>query len=312
MSNSTKKTESPETALYPIRTVSDLTDVNAITLRAWERRYGLFEPVRKASGHRLYTQAHIDLITRVVGLLDRGMRIGQIKAQLEAENSEFMTSDQVVNDTWKRYVDRMIAAVIQFNEVGLEGVYGEALALYPIDKVTEKLLMPLLAELGRRWEKDEGSIAEEHFFGFYLRNKLGARFHHRVRAVKGPKLLLSCLPGDRHETGLLLFALTANAAGYQAILLGADMPLDDLPGVANKTGCQAIILSGFLHPGTKLLEQALPALARQSKVPVFLGGHASAQVHDMVKRAGVNVLGTDLNSGIAKLRDAVPIEQTGN
>ena len=312
MRNSTKKTESPETALYPIRTVSDLTDVNAITLRAWERRYGLFEPVRKASGHRLYTQAHIDLITRVVGLLDRGMRIGQIKAQLEAENSEFMTSDQVVNDTWKRYVDRMIAAVIQFNEVGLEGVYGEALALYPIDKVTEKLLMPLLAELGRRWEKDEGSIAEEHFFGFYLRNKLGARFHHRVRAVKGPKLLLSCLPGDRHETGLLLFALTANAAGYQAILLGADMPLDDLPGVANKTGCQAIILSGFLHPGTKLLEQALPALARQSKVPVFLGGHASAQVHDMVKRAGVNVLGTDLNSGIAKLRDAVPIEQTGN
>ena len=99
MSNSAKKTESPETALYPIRTVSDLTDVNAITLRAWERRYGLFEPIRKTSGHRLYTQAHIDLITRVVGLLDRGMHIGQIKAQLEAEKSEFMKSDQVLNDT---------------------------------------------------------------------------------------------------------------------------------------------------------------------------------------------------------------------
>jgi DNA-binding transcriptional MerR regulator len=223
MNNNTKKTDSPETALYPIRTVSDLTDVNAITLRAWERRYELLDPVRKASGHRLYTQAHIDLITRVVGLLDRGMRIGQIKAQLEAENSVFMTSDQVVNDVWKRYVGRMIAAVIQFNEAGLEDVYGEALALYPVDRVTEKLLMPLLAELGRRWEKDEGSIAEEHFFCFYLRNKLGARFHHRVRAGKGPKLLLSCLPGDRHETGLLLFALTANAAGYQPILLGAEI-----------------------------------------------------------------------------------------
>jgi DNA-binding transcriptional MerR regulator len=308
MNNNTQKKESPETALYPIRTVSDLTDVNAITLRAWERRYELLDPVRKASGHRLYTQAHIDLITRVVGLLDRGMRIGQIKAQLEAENSEFMTSDQAVNDVWKRYVDRMIAAVIQFNEAGLEDVYGEALALYPVDKVTEKLLMPLLAELGRRWEKDEGSIAEEHFFCFYLRNKLGARFHHRVRAGKGPKLLLSCLPGDRHETGLLLFALTANAAGYQPILLGADMPLDDLPDVVKKTGCQAIILSGFLQPGTELLEHALPALARQSQVPVFLGGHASAQVHDMVKRAGVNVLGTDLNSGITKLRDSVPFK----
>jgi DNA-binding transcriptional MerR regulator len=308
MSNSTKMTESPETALYPIRTVSDLTDVNAITLRAWERRYGLFEPVRKASGHRLYTQAHIDLITRVVGLLDRGMRIGQIKAQLDAENSEFITSDEVINATWKRYIDRMTAAVIQFNEAALEDVYGEALALYPIDTVTEKLLMALLAELGRRWAKDQGSIAEEHFFGFYLRNKLGARFHHRVRSGKGPKLLLSCLPGDRHETGLLLFALTANAAGYQTILLGADMPLDDLPDVARKTGSKAIILSGYLQPGTELLDQALPGLTRQSPVPVFLGGHASAQVHDMVKRAGVIVLGTDLNSGIAKLSNAIPVE----
>ena len=55
MSKLPKDIEKGDVALYPIRMVSDLADVNAITLRAWERRYGLFEPVRKASGHRLYT-----------------------------------------------------------------------------------------------------------------------------------------------------------------------------------------------------------------------------------------------------------------
>lgn len=303
-----KNAKLKEAALYPIRTVADLTKVNPVTLRAWERRHGLFEPVRKNSGHRLYTQEHIDLIIRVVGLLDRGMRIGQIKTQLEAENSAHMTSDQVVNFAWKRYIDRMIAAVIQFNETELEEVYGEALALYPIDKVTDKLLKPLLAELGHRWERDEGSIAEEHFFSFYLRNKLGARFHHRTTTRSGPKLLLACLPGDRHEAGLLLFALTANAAGYQTILLGSDMPLDNLADVVMKTDCRAIILSGLLQPEDETLDRALPALARQSPVPVFIGGHASAKVHDSLKRSGVEVLGTDLNSGLAKLRDAVPFE----
>ncbi len=302
-------TKPRETALYPIRTVSDLTKVNPITLRAWERRHGLFEPVRKDSGHRLYTQEHIDLIIRVVGLLDRGMRIGQIKTQLEAENAAHMTSDQVINDTWKRYIDRMIAAVIQFNEAELEDVYGEALALYPIDKVTEKLLKPLLTELGRRWEKDEGSIAEEHFFSFYLRNKLGARFHHRTTPRNGPKLLMACLPGDRHEAGLLLFALTANAAGYQTILLGSDMPLDNLVDVARKTDSRAIVLSGLLQPKTEMLDRALPALTRQSPVPVFLGGHASAKVYDSLKRADVGVLGTDLNAGLERLRDAVPLNR---
>ena len=138
MNKSPKESEMEEIALYPIRTVSDLTDVNAITLRAWARRYGLFEPVRKASGHRLYTREHIDLITRVVGLLDRGLRIGQVKAQLDIENAA-LKEDMVVNDIWKRSIDRMITAVIRFDEHGLEEIYGEALSLYPIDLVTRSI-----------------------------------------------------------------------------------------------------------------------------------------------------------------------------
>lgn len=306
MNKIAKNKEPDDTALYPIRTVADLTEVNAITLRAWERRYGLFEPIRKASGHRLYTQAHIDLITRVVGLLDRGMRIGQIKAQLDAEQAA-QNDEHAAKDIWQRHVDRMIAAVIQFDERGLEETYGDALALYPIDTVTDKLLMPLLAELGRRWADDEGSIAEEHFFGFYIRNKLGARFHHRVKSESGTRLLMSCLPGDRHETGLLLFALAANSAGYRIVLLGADMPLEELPAAARKAGCAAIILSGRLLPESDLLEKSLPDLTERSKVPVFLGGHASVKVHDLLKRSGVVVLGTDLNKGLSRLLEMVPV-----
>lgn len=307
MNEMKENSESGDSALYPIRTVSDLTGVNAITLRAWERRYGLFEPIRKASGHRLYTQAHIDLITRAVGLLDRGMRIGQVKAQLEAETS--VPGDDVTTvDIWKRYLDRMISAVIQFNESGLEEVYGEALSLHPVDGVTQKLLTPLLAELGRRWANGEGSIAEEHFFAFYLRNKLGARFHHRVRTKSGPRLLLACLPGDRHETGLLLFALAANDVGYITILLGADMPLEELPAAVRKTASAAIILSGVLPPEPKTLNQAVPHLTEHANVPVFLGGQASIVAHDALKHAKVHALGTDISTGIAHLRSLVPIE----
>ncbi|HSG66364.1 MAG TPA: MerR family transcriptional regulator, partial [Gammaproteobacteria bacterium] len=116
-----------EPGLYPIRTVAELTGVNAVTLRAWERRYGLFQPVRKASGHRLYSQEHIDLITRVVGLLDRGMRIGQIKAQLDNERGDDAEGMAGPGRLWRRYLNRMIAAIVQFDEAALEATYGEAL-----------------------------------------------------------------------------------------------------------------------------------------------------------------------------------------
>ena len=40
----------------PIREVARQTGVNAVTLRAWERRYGLIVPHRTEKGHRLYTR----------------------------------------------------------------------------------------------------------------------------------------------------------------------------------------------------------------------------------------------------------------
>ncbi|NNC63474.1 MAG: MerR family transcriptional regulator [Gammaproteobacteria bacterium] len=292
-----------DSGLYPIGTVSELTGVNAITLRAWERRYSLFEPVRKASGHRLYTQQHIDLINRIVGLLARGMRIGQVKAHLDAEQARAEDGTGTPQALWRRYLERMVTGVVQFDEAALEETYGEALAVYPVKTVTEELLTPLLMELGRRWEDGEGTVAEEHFFGCYLRSKLGARFHHRVRAQDGPKLLLACLPGDRHETGLLLFALAASDAGYHTIVLGADMPLNELPAATRKTRCAAIVLSGLVAPDTVILKKDLAEAIEQSGVPVFIGGRASVDAYDSLKRAGAEPLGTDLETGLARMSE---------
>lgn len=296
--------------LFPIRTVAELTGVNAITLRAWENRHGLIEPTRKKSGHRLYSQEDIDLINRVVGLLDRGMRIGQVKAYLDSEQAsiEEPAQDQErIGDTWRRYLDGMLAGIIRFDEEALESVYNEALSHYPIKTVTSKLVTPLLVELGRRWETSMGTVAEEHFFGFYLRNKLGARFHHRVRHNTGPKLLMACLPGERHEIGLLMFALAANEAGYQTIILGSDMPLSEMAPAAGKTECDAVILSGVLEPRAGILKNELPELAADTNVPVFVGGKVSVTVFDALKRMGVEPLGVDVETGLKRLEEKVPV-----
>ena len=308
----TAQLDTMDSGLYPIGTVSELTGVNAITLRAWERRYGLFDPVRKSSGHRLYSQQHIDLINRIVGLLERGMRIGQVKAHLDAEQARARTEDGATPAIWRRYLERMIAGVVQFDEASLEEAYGEALAVYPVKTVTDELLTPLLMELGRRWEDGEGTVAEEHFFGCYLRNKLGARFHHRVRSQGGLKLLLACLPGDRHETGILLFALAANDAGYHTIVLGADMPLSELPAAAVKTGCAAIVLSGLIAPDTATLKSDLADAISRLSVPVFIGGRASVDAYDALKRAGAEPLGTDVETGLSRMGEALNARATEN
>jgi len=292
----------PGEKLYTIGTVSKLTGVGAITLRAWERRYGLIQPVRKESGHRLYTRHHIDQINRITALTQQGMRISQIRPEM-LESAATDAGPDV--GAWKGYLNSMMAAIIGFDEDRLEEVYNEALSLYPIGMVTRKLLTPLLIELGLRWESGEGSIAEEHFFAFYLRNKLGARYHHRTRGNHGPLILLAGLPGEYHEIGLLLFALAAHESGFRVLPLGANMPLGDLAVVARKKDCDAIVLSGAIEPSKATLGQDLPQLVAGSSAPVLIGGLSSVYACDAINRAGAEAVGRDIELGLRRLSEVL-------
>jgi DNA-binding transcriptional MerR regulator len=299
VSQSSEPTTQQQGALFPIRTVSALTQVNSITIRAWESRHGLINPIRKSSGHRLYTQSDIDIINRTVALLERGMSISQVKAELARQGSPATAEEAAAQDVWQQHINHMLSAVIRFNESALDESYTEMLSIHPVKIVTERLLNPLLNQLGQRWEETSGSIAEEHFFGFYLRSKLGARLHHRIRYTSAPALLLACLPGDQHEIGLLLFALSANEHQFRSIILGADMPLSELPQVVKKSACSAIILSATVQPAPDVFTDQLPILVKASNVPVIIGGPCSVLASTVITKAGASVCGSDIETGLS-------------
>jgi len=299
-------THSPKTAdaeLYPIRTVSTLTGVNSITLRAWERRYGLVKPMRTAGGHRVYTRADIDAVHRILAMVENGVGIGRVRDALATGKT--VPERAAEKGPWADFRRRMATAISQFDENRLEDVYNELLSLHPLEQVNREVLLPLLAELGERWRERVGGIAEEHFFGVYLRNKLGARFHHRHRAAAGGKLLVACLPGEQHEIGLLLFALAAHEQGFRLVLLGADMPLVELGYAARRSQADAIVLSASIEPAPGLLEIELPKLVLEAGMPVFVGGLTSVRKRDAVVAAGAGPLGGDIAAGLRHLGDAL-------
>jgi len=294
----------------PIRTLAALTGVRPITLRAWERRYGLVQPLRTITGHRLYTHEHVDRIRRVVKLIERGISIGQVRQLLDAQAGAHSSADRV-GGVWRGYLDRLSAAVARFDTEELERAYDEALSLYPIEEVTHRLLMPLLAQLGERWRDVSGGVAEEHFFATYLRSKLGARLRHRMRYATGPRLLLACAPGEQHEIGLLLFALEAQNASFRTVILGADTPFEELAIAQHRSDSSAVVISSSIDPPQGLLEQSLPELVRQSTTtPVFVGGATAVRHGPAIAAAGAVPLGTDLENGVrlvaARLKEMRP------
>lgn len=293
--------------MFPIRTVSNLTGVNSVTLRAWERRYGLVRPRRTAKGHRLYSREDIQRIEQVLGLLDRGISIGQARAVLESQPRSESPAAQppAENGGWAGYIARMVLAIGSFDEKKLNAVYSEALSLYPVELVTSQLIVPLLEEVGRRWQNQEGSVAEEHFFSVFMRNKLGARFHHMALETTGPKLLCACVPTENHELALLLFCLAALTRNYRIVLLGAHMPFADLPMAVRRSGSDAIVLAGSVGAYWPTFEEELAGLVQRAKVPVLVGGHLSTLHRDAVTRAGAIVLGSEMSQAFRRLGQAL-------
>lgn len=283
----------------PIRTVAALTGVNAITLRAWERRHGLVRPLRTPSGHRVYTQAHVEQIRRVLALTREGVSIGQVRAALAAQDTPAL--DKPAAGPWPAYRKRMAGAIAAFDEAGLEDAYAEALSLYPVERVTRMLLLPLLEELGARWSKVAGGVAEEHFFSTYLRNKLGARFHHRRPHEAGAKLLIACAPGEHHEIGLLLFALSAHETGLRVVLLGANVPFAETAAAARRSQCDAVVLSSSIEPERAPFFAGLGALCAQLKRPVFLGGTTALAHENEIHDAGAIPLGAAIEPALERI-----------
>lgn len=63
---------------FRIGRLAQLSGFEASLLRAWERRYGLLQPVRLSNGFRLYTEDDLALLRRIRTFLDEGFSIGDI------------------------------------------------------------------------------------------------------------------------------------------------------------------------------------------------------------------------------------------
>jgi len=291
---------------YPIRAISELTGVPTTTLRAWERRYGLLKPSRTAKGHRLYSSEDVDLVKEIVKLLKSNHTISE--AIRIIRNPELRaTSSAEVEGHWAVYQQRLLKSIENFNEKNLDTTYNEALSIYPVDMVTREVIIPVMQQLGERWQEREAGVAEEHFFSAFLRNKLGARLHHEARRSRGSRILVSCLPDEYHELGILLFCIAAIGHGYQILYLGTNMPLSQLSKVVERTDVAAILLSGT-EPDLwqRDLELELKKTIRSTKIPFMFGGEFSDAHRDRLESLGAYALGSDHVIAMERMESVIP------
>jgi len=211
--------------LLPIREVTRLTGVNPVTLRAWERRYGLVVPHRTSKGHRLYSPDHVQCIRQILHWLNRGIAVSQVKPLLQASPNA-RQPDQ--SDDWQVLRSQLVQSIAELAERRLAQQFNQAMALYPVSPLCEQLILPLLEQLEVRWHGHNAARMEQVFFHSWLRSKLGVRVYHNNRQLPGAPILLinaSPLPFDPQ---LWLCAWLVSDAGYPVEVFDWPLPPREL------------------------------------------------------------------------------------
>lgn len=258
----------------PIRDVARLTGVNPVTLRAWERRYGLIVPQRTAKGHRLYDDSHVQRVQSILTWLNRGVAVGQVKQLLDARQPV----DPAQHNPWGGLHREMLDAIAQLSEQRLDDSFNRALGLYPPRTLCQHLLLPLLQSLDQRWQGQFGAQLECALFHSWLRSKLGTRVYHANAQHKGSPLLLVNL-GERHfEPGLWLCAWLIASAGCPVIVLEGAVPLTELRLAVERITPHGLLLYASQSLDSGYLKRHLPRLIEPSTLPLMFAGPA-ASIH---------------------------------
>ena len=128
-----------------IQQASEQCGVNPVTLRAWERRYGLLKPERTAKGHRRYRSAEVDQIRRIVHWVEKGVPISQVASLLSGEQEPLLSADNGV--PWAQARQDALLALETMNGRRLEQLLNSLLADYSHAQVIRELSDPLREQL---------------------------------------------------------------------------------------------------------------------------------------------------------------------
>jgi len=104
------------------------------------------------------------------------------------------------------------------------------------------IVLPLLHDLGAGWVRGEVSVAQEHFASNLLRGRLLGLARGWDRG-SGPRAVLACPPGERHDLGLVIFGLALREHGWRITFLGADTPPDTLVETIRRLEPEALVFA---------------------------------------------------------------------
>lgn len=268
--------------VYQIQEVAELTGLAPARLRAWERRYAAVRPRRHPNGYRAYDAEQVALLRALARRVAGGERIGELVGRSRAE---LLAPDPIDGSP----LDALLAAVRTLDRERLEGLVADQLARRGLSGFARDIVLPMATAVGDLWALGEIPIAAEHLASEVVVQTLKSGLRGANGA--GPVVVAACLPGERHEWGVLATFALVQEHGWRVEYLGPDLPVAEAVEAAWRLTPAAVALSAS---DAALVDAHLPELAAASRrlppgAVAVIGGAGATARRRAVERAGWHV-----------------------
>jgi DNA-binding transcriptional MerR regulator len=277
---------------YPIRAVARMTGLSLDTLRAWERRYDAVAPGRNDRG-RLYSDADVSRLKQLGELVKRGHAIGTVAALPNAALAQLLHGgDALARSTAEPAIvanlEPLTSALETYDLGAIEAVLNRYAVVLPPRDLVFAVILPMLQEVGRRWEAGRLRPSQEHLVSGIIRSVLGGLLRSAGRPDGSPKVVFATPAGERHELGLLCAALLAASAGFGVVYLGPDLPAADILHAATTAGARVVMVS-LTTPGAVSRRDIRNLATFPPGVELWVGGREARLLLDALGDRGRHV-----------------------
>ncbi|HTR75208.1 MAG TPA: MerR family DNA-binding transcriptional regulator [Solirubrobacterales bacterium] len=206
---------------------AEILGVSPNTLRSWERRYGFPTPERTIGNHRNYD------LTELQSLRDALGQTGNISSAvaLARQRRQSPSCD-----------DALFAAFVAFDEIAADRAIEESLALRPLERTVEEVLLPVIDRLAA----DPGSGAELDFAARWANGWLhGARRLAATASRPAGVLLIDSSKGlDAEQVHTQALDLALRRAGFRVLVFSHELGDERLERALGALDPTAIVLCG--------------------------------------------------------------------
>jgi DNA-binding transcriptional MerR regulator len=237
-------------------------------LRSWERRYGFPTPKRTQGNHRNYELVELQT------LRDALAQTGNISSAIELarQRQAAPASD-----------DGLLAALQSFDEDAADRAVEESLALRPLERTVEELLLPAIDRLA----VDPDREAELEFASRWATGWLhGARRLASTASRPAGILLLDSSRGsDAEAVHAQALDLTLRRAGFRVLMLSNELGDERLERALRALDATAIVLCGPRADTASAVRLVRQIRDLGVDAPLF-GFRASGLIGDAIPSAG--------------------------